>query len=127
MSRAENLKWSSFLPEGWGALFDELVDAIAREDEGALVEQAKQKFGTLRVYLNRLTSATEVLVDEASRRSARTCERCGEPGALTVTHDGYYQALCEAHRGDARAADENPIVASFRFHPDGTLKEVDRS
>lgn len=108
-----------------GALYEHLVDSIAREDEEAVVEEAKQKFGTLRVYLNRLTPATEALVDEASRRPSRTCERCGEPGVLTATADGYYETLCERHRGDAREADENPIVASFRYS-DGTLKEIDR-
>lgn len=71
MSLAENLSWRSSLPTGWAALYEELVYAIAREDRGAVVEQAKQKFGTPRVCLNRLTPATKALIDEASRRQPR--------------------------------------------------------
>ena len=127
MSLTKNLKWCDHLPEGWRPMFTQLVTAIAAADDGAVVEQAKQKFGGMRVYLNRLTQATEVLIDEASRQSARTCERCGASGFLTVTRDGYYETLCELHQGYATEPHQNPVVASFRYSDDGSLKKVDRS
>ena len=126
MSAVDNMSWRSSLPAGWHALYEQLITAIAREDEGAVVEQAKQKFGTLRVYLDRLTPETEALIDEASRQSGKTCERCGEPGALMVHPDGYYETLCEQHQGKAKRPDRHPVLGSFRVYGDGTVKKIDR-
>ena len=123
----DNSDWRTSLPEGWRPLFDRLVVDLAEAVPEAVIDDAKQKFGSLRVYLKRSSLAAEELIDAASRASQRTCEACGAPGQLTVTPDRYYGTLCERHRGSAEVADANPVIASFRIGGDGSLSEVDRS
>jgi hypothetical protein len=44
--------------------------------------QIKEKYGTLRFYMTSATNEMYAITDEAERRSAKTCEKCGQPGKL---------------------------------------------
>ncbi|WHO37230.1 hypothetical protein PMI04_011670 [Sphingobium sp. AP49] len=121
----DNSLWRDHIPEGWRQLFDGLINAISEVAPRTKVRDAKQKFGTLRVYVDQATPEVLALIDDASRQSARSCERCGEAGRLTV-NSHYYETLCERHRGDGSIVDRSPTV-TLRMLPDGTLGKVDRS
>ena len=54
-----------------------------------MVEQAKQKFGVLRVYLNQSNTDTEALVQSAEAQSKVTCEVCGAGGELRIDRGGW--------------------------------------
>lgn len=49
------------------------------------VVQVKEKFGTLRYYVNYSSDEISAAVNKAEHRSAVTCEECGEPGVLRGT------------------------------------------
>lgn len=129
MALENNLYWRSELPEGWRTLYERLVADLAGSDPEAVVEQAKEKFGMLRVYLDRTDAALDVLVLEAERASTRMCQVCGEDAVLCHSADQVYRVyatFCVAHRNDSIPAIEDPVVMSLKVAPDGTMREVKR-
>ena len=80
--------------DGWRDLVETAIGRIATADAAApagslQIGQIKEKFGTLRLYLDThkaLPEATSAAIDEAislaEARSACTCEQCGQPGRL---------------------------------------------
>lgn len=61
--------------------------------------QVKEKFGTLRFYVDGATDVQYNYIEFAELMSSRTCEKCGQPGETYPI--GWHQTLCEKH------ADEN--------------------
>ena len=61
--------------------------------------QVKEKYGTLRFYVNGATDAQYNYIDFAELMSGRTCEECGKPGQ--TYYMGWHRTLCDEH------ADEN--------------------
>jgi hypothetical protein len=94
--------------DGWRDLVEtaigRIANAVAAAPSGSLkIGQTKQKFGTLRLYLDTrkgLPEATCAAIDEAvclaEARSACTCEQCGEPGRL-YDKGGYVFTACDQH------------------------------
>lgn len=103
-------QFSEFFPErgfagfwaeaGWYDLLERLfVDLRKAVNEGAAqptVMQVKEKFGTLRFYMNGGTEAMRERIRQAEWESARTCEVCGQPGK-TLDRRGWYKTLCPVH------------------------------
>ena len=101
------------IPDGWGRWIS--VDAgwyplviatdqrLAEIDATYVVQQIKEKFGTLRYYYTpsrgdptpELLDAFDAITDDAERTSAITCERCGESGLLQRTQT-WAKTLCHA-------------------------------
>jgi hypothetical protein len=61
-----------------------------------VVDQVKEKFGTLRFYYHGGDEYIRGLVGMAEAMSARTCEECGAPG--TTEGPGWIRTLCKKHR-----------------------------
>lgn len=61
------------------------------------IKQVKEKFGTLRVYVDGGTERTNGLVRFAESMSAVTCEVCGNPGQLDQ-NGGWIKTHCTTHR-----------------------------
>jgi hypothetical protein len=59
------------------------------------VLQVKEKFGTLRFYTNFETKEISNYIEEAEKKSAHTCEVCGEEGKLRT--GGWLMTLCDEH------------------------------
>lgn len=57
--------------------------------------QVKEKFGTLSFYMTTGTDEIYDLIAEAEKKSAVTCEVCGEPGELR--RGGWLKTLCDKH------------------------------
>jgi len=58
--------------------------------------QIKEKFGTLRAYFYPYFEGLDDIVDKYEKKSAQTCEICGNPGELKS--DGYWlMTRCEEH------------------------------
>ena len=76
-----------------------LDEAKAKMDEEAervpVASQIKEKFGTLRFYVDRASEKHYNYITMAENLSARTCEVCGNPGKIYT--DGWHQTLCETH------------------------------
>lgn len=85
--------------DGWFKLLDSLFKILAREKDIEVV-QVKEKYGTLRCYINGGTDSAYASIEDAEKLSATTCEICGAEGKLGST--GYwYSTKC------TKCADEN--------------------
>lgn len=109
--RGEAPRVWSHLPTGWAVIVDTLCTGIDRllSDEQARcfrVEQVKEKFGTLRMYLsfdridpegfNPDPAILDALIDAAVAASATTCCVCGASGQMRDL-DGFSTVRCDAH------------------------------
>ena len=92
---ASSQNWS--IPDGWRELYEQLIKDLASLESDLEVTQAKQKFGGLRVYLNRISPEADRLIETASRKSRSTCEGCGAEGKTRANRQGYYRTLCDHH------------------------------
>ena len=61
--------------------------------------QVKEKFGTLRFYIDSGYGEIYDAIDKAEKLSEITCEVCGEPG-ITRDNHGWYTTLCDKHQKD---------------------------
>lgn len=57
--------------------------------------QVKEKFGTLRFYLDGGTKEMYTLIHEAEELSGSICEECGEPGKRQGK--GWIKTVCDKH------------------------------
>lgn len=55
--------------------------------------QVKEKFASLRFYMNHYVKEIEDLIDEAEEKCSKTCEECGRPGKLR--EGGWLKTLCD--------------------------------
>jgi hypothetical protein len=79
--------------KGWNKIILPLLDVC--NSRGVSVAQVKEKFGTLRFYVDGADDDLYNLINKAEAESSRTCEVCGEPGAST--NYGWIKTLCPLH------------------------------
>ena len=58
-----------------------------------VVQQIKEKFGTLRVYMNGLDNETTAIINMAEAMCHTTCEECGNIGKIRA--GGWVKTLCD--------------------------------
>lgn len=86
-------------PQGWVPLVRRLMEKL--KDKNVHVDQIKEKFGSLRVYLSGPdANACFDLTMEASAESDRTCDECGKPG--TLRSGPWIRTLCDEHEAKRR-------------------------
>lgn len=94
-------EWGKYLPEpGWDEILLDLDRRLAEIDPSYTLLQAKEKFGTLRVYVSASDGAEPGATDRmrtetmlAENWSSTTCEYCGAPGK--ARHSGWIKTLCD--------------------------------
>ncbi len=92
--------------DGWYDLIRELAEKITPlltncpEFPGDLMHtvQVKEKFGTLRFYMNCETNAISKLIEEYEVKSSHICEYCGKSGSTRP--GGWVRTLCDGHYRD---------------------------
>lgn len=87
--------------DGWFDLLWKLcedIDTVLTDDNSKtfLVDQVKEKYGTLRFYTSWINDKIDELINKAESLSAITCEICGNGGKLMVC-SGWYKTLCKNH------------------------------
>lgn len=103
--RSEGVRWalSGFeCGDGWFNLLDEcsakieaeLVQMNMRDRHQFYAQQIKEKFGTLRFYMNSSTEAMNKAISEAEEKSYVTCEECGA-GESKQRQGGWIRTLCD--------------------------------
>jgi hypothetical protein len=60
------------------------------------VDVVKEKYGLLRVYMNKSTREIQQAIQDAKEESLTTCEVCGQPGELRI-HTAWYYVGCDEH------------------------------
>lgn len=88
--------------DGWEPLLrraaeklEAINNSLANPDEHIVASQVKEKFGTLRFYINGGDDAADAIIREAEEASEVTCEVCGEPGTLRGKYWVY--TACDEH------------------------------
>lgn len=94
--------WGFECGDGWFNLIDTLCYSIQRyiDVTGApqvVVDQVKEKFGTLRFYVTGGDYNTAGMITLAENLSGKICEECGSPG--TLGGKGWIRTLCDKHSG----------------------------
>lgn len=64
-------------------------------EEMPKLAQVKEKYGTLRIYVNNTSYRTSAIVDYAELMSEVTCEVCGNAGRTYEM--GWHKTLCKEH------------------------------
>lgn len=92
--------WGFECGDGWMDLIYSLSQAISTHIESTgsdiVATQVKEKFGTLRFYVDGGDEEVFRLIDTAEQESATICETCGAPGTLVTK--GWCSTLCESCR-----------------------------
>lgn len=92
--------------DGWYQLIRELSEKLyplvtsyqCIEGEVApRVVQVKEKYGTLRFYMDCSTEEMDDIIHEYEDRSCEICETCGKPGELDQ-NTCWLSTVCEEHR-----------------------------
>lgn len=83
--------WLEEVGKGWRPIISPVLERL--ESDGIVIIQVKEKFGGLRIYVGPASDFHYSLIEEAAQKCAKTCERCGEPGALD-DDDGWLRTLC---------------------------------
>lgn len=98
--------------KGWAPLYDPIIDYIrtanhdpdptkwwGREPEDCkpTIAQIKEKFGTLRIYVDGSNRFLDGMLHTAEAASARMCELCGAPGTRTRAGGYWIVTLCPEH------------------------------
>lgn len=85
---------------GWLPMIRELAEKITAIDPICQASQVKEKYGTLRFYMDTACDAVYYLIDEYEAISERTCEECGAPG--TIGGKGWITTRCKGCRNDGK-------------------------
>ncbi|TPG50759.1 hypothetical protein EAH75_04835 [Rhodanobacter glycinis] len=92
--------WGFECGDGWTDLIHRLSQAISTHIESIgldiVATQVKEKFGTLRFYVDGGDEEVFRLIDAAEQESATICELCGAPGALVMK--GWCSTRCSSCR-----------------------------
>lgn len=100
---------SLWVGEGWFQILWELCVSLERIAQSRVADgkppvrivQVKEKYGTLRVYVEGGSQEIHDLIDAAELASERICEACGKPGNLLCLR-GWYQTLCLYHELESK-------------------------
>lgn len=94
--------WGFECGDGWFDLLDELCTQIQKrvDQQGikqVVAHQVKEKYGELRFYHSCGDDVVDLMVQNAEARSEQICEKCGRPGALVESSNGWLQTRCAEH------------------------------
>jgi len=97
------MAWGLECDDGWYTLIDVLCRQIqhhqqwnmAKDLRPVVLEQVKEKFGTLRFYYRGGDDVISGLVQLAEAMSGKICECCGQTGKIRGGH--WLKTLCDKH------------------------------
>jgi len=82
--------------DGWFDLVEDTFKKLRALNAHTTIEQAKEKFGTLRLYLSSDNDEAFNIENDAENLSANICEVCGKPGEMRGT--SWLSVRCEEHK-----------------------------
>lgn len=101
------MAWGFECGDGWfqliynlSAKLEALIWKFAEDNPNSeylpCASQVKEKYGTLRFYMDFETKEMSDLISEAENLSGKVCDVCGGPGKRRG--DGWVSTRCEEHR-----------------------------
>ena len=93
------MAYADHVGRGWKNILDELEETAGQCKTPVVVDQIKEKFGTLRFYYNGGDQHFSSEVARAEELSGITCEVCGDPGR-SRSDRGWIKTLCNEHAND---------------------------
>ena len=81
---------------GWYTLIKNLISDLIELGWNKEICQVKEKFGTLRFYINSGSDEIHNRIRQSELDSSKICEQCGSPGEL-IKDRGWLSTLCEEH------------------------------
>jgi hypothetical protein len=87
----------SWLPEGWGAVVDNLIEDLIALGWDRCIYQVKEKFGGLCFYVGDASDEMLARIHAAEKASLQTCMTCSEPGRPQAPNGYWIQTLCDTH------------------------------
>ncbi|NDB81869.1 MAG: hypothetical protein EB127_03850 [Alphaproteobacteria bacterium] len=109
--------WGIDTGDGWYQIIDELCAKIQEHviktkkrypKFDIQATQVKEKMGGLRFYLNYSDDYIDNLVQEATKKSYKTCDLCGAPG-YCASYRRWWMTLCKEHSNEHIAKAGYPI------------------
>jgi len=90
------IRWGYEVGKGWIPIIEKFIEKLDEIDTDNVVRifQIKEKFGTLRLYLEHSTKEAERLVDAYETMANFVCEECGAPGEYRGGLS-WVQTLCD--------------------------------
>ena len=85
--------WGIEVGDGWYEILDKMCAALSKLEHPPQFSQIKEKFGTLRVYTDNCSDASDAIIAEAEAMSGVTCEICGQMGK--INNGPWYTVRCE--------------------------------
>ena len=82
--------------DGWFNLIYTLSEKLTKFKD-VEVAQVKEKYGSLRYYVNGGNEEVEDLIEKAELQSETTCEICGKEGKIKE-FCGWFKCRCEEHK-----------------------------
>lgn len=79
--------------DGWAALVETACRLLSESGGDVVFAQIKEKYGTLRIYVNGGSDYIFGVIDAVEALSARVCEVCGSPGS--VRPGGWIVTRCD--------------------------------
>ena len=79
--------------DGWCKLLFDLSTELAALPKEIVAGQVKEKFGTLRFYLDTSVDEAEDIIRKYEEISSKTCELCGKSGSL-CQRKGWLATMC---------------------------------
>ena len=84
--------------KGWYPLIRELIEKLDKLPEEIEVLQVKEKYATLRFYVNGVSEKAYGIIEDYSLFSGHICEYCGEFWTAEVRESHHwYKTLCNKH------------------------------
>jgi hypothetical protein len=91
--------------DGWFNVLKELIEQIRdicvencindeTDDNFPIVTQVKEKYGSLRFYMNSVNDEISSVIEVAEDKSRETCELCGKAGHM-VCNNRWYMVRCD--------------------------------
>lgn len=84
---------------GWYDLIDRTCEKLSKLN--AVLEQVKEKFAGLRIYISNSTDEAFEVCEEAEKESFKICEICGKEGKI-CSSGFWYTTLCPDHQKELK-------------------------
>lgn len=82
--------------DGWYDIIDNFCAKVAPSSPDIYFTQIKEKFGTIRLYMNFYNEVANEADTEAEKLSEVTCETCGKPGEMQ--YGSWLFVACDEHK-----------------------------